>query len=196
MSRGQQAMVAQDNEAELRHKSLGHFHSKGIEFLQKNDMAVGFPILHCWIYLLKTKSEVAETFEKFKKQVENECGRSIQIVRSGNGTEYTSATLRHLMRLVKRDKLDQKAEVGIFIGYSMQSKAYRIYQPHNGKVIMSRDVKFFEEEKWIWSGRESVSEHTPEMPVLVERNSEEQNAEGPEMSVLVERNSEERNAEG
>ncbi|KAG6508608.1 hypothetical protein ZIOFF_033984 [Zingiber officinale] len=34
------------------------------------------------------------------------------------------------------------------------------------------------------------------MPVLVERNSEEQNAKGPEMSVLVERNSEEQNVEG
>ncbi|KAG6474130.1 hypothetical protein ZIOFF_068054 [Zingiber officinale] len=97
---------------------------------------------------------------------------------------------------VRRDKLDQKAEVGIFIGYSMRSKAYRIYQPWNEKVIMSRDVKFFEEAKWIWSGRESVSEHTSEMPVLVERNSEEQNAEGPEMPVLVERNSKEQNAEG
>ncbi|KAG6508607.1 hypothetical protein ZIOFF_033983 [Zingiber officinale] len=43
--KGQQAMVAQDNEAELWHRRLGHFHSKGIEFLQKNDMAVGFPIL-------------------------------------------------------------------------------------------------------------------------------------------------------
>ncbi|KAG6505156.1 hypothetical protein ZIOFF_037506 [Zingiber officinale] len=127
VSQGQQAMATQDNEAELWHRRLEHFHSKGIEFL---------------------------------------------------------------------DKLDQKAEVGIFIGYSMQSKAYGIYQPQNGKVIMSRDVKFFKEEKWIWSSRESVSEHMSEMPVLVERNSEEKNAEGPEMPVLVERNSEEQNAKG
>ncbi|KAG6492794.1 hypothetical protein ZIOFF_047761 [Zingiber officinale] len=45
VSQGQQAMEVQDNEAELWHRRLGHFHSKGIEFLQKNDMAVGFPIL-------------------------------------------------------------------------------------------------------------------------------------------------------
>ena len=40
---------------------------------------------------------------------------------------------------VKRDKLDKKAEVGIFIGYSSISKAYRIYLLENNKVIVSRD---------------------------------------------------------
>ena len=45
---------------------------------------------------------------------------------------------------VKRDKLDKKVEVGIFIGYSSISKAYRIYFPENNKAIVNRDVKFFE----------------------------------------------------
>lgn len=31
----------------------------------------------CWIYFLKAKSEVAEIFMKFKRLVENQCGRSI-----------------------------------------------------------------------------------------------------------------------
>ena len=51
---------------------------------------------------------------------------------------------------VKRDKLDKKVEVGIFIGYSSISKAYRIYLPENNKVIVSKDVKFFESESWSW----------------------------------------------
>ncbi|KAI9160021.1 hypothetical protein LWI28_004332 [Acer negundo] len=41
---------------------------------------------------------------------------------------------------VKRDKLDKKAELGIFVGYNSISKAYRIYLPQNNKVIVSRDV--------------------------------------------------------
>ena len=49
---------------------------------------------------------------------------------------------------VKRDKLDKKAEAGIFVGYSSTSKAYRIFLPQSNKVIVSRDVLFFEEEKW------------------------------------------------
>jgi len=44
----------------------------------------------------------------------------------------------------KRDKLDKKAEPGIFIGYSLQSKAFRIFQPQTGKILVSRDVDFVE----------------------------------------------------
>lgn len=45
---------------------------------------------------------------------------------------------------IKRDELDKKAEPGIFVGYSLISKAYRIYLSHKNKVIVSRDVKFLE----------------------------------------------------
>lgn len=338
MSQSRQAMTAQVNEAEVWHKRLGHFHSKGIEFLQKNELAVGLPILQqkvtsdcrtcllgkqtrlpfessswraseklqlihtdvcgpmsetslngsryfiifiddfsriCWIYFLKHKSEVAETFRKFKKLVENECGRTMKIVRSDNGTEYTSSSFksicedsgvqhqftapyspqqngvserknRSIMEMarclmqekelpkkfwaeaantavfllnrlptksvkmktpfeawygvkpfvknlkvfgcvcyihvpsIKRDKLDQKGEAGIFVGYSLHSKAYRVYQPNKNKVIVSRDVKFFEEEKWNWSSRRSDSEqtwHVSQKSNLEEQNVEEQNVD-------------------
>ena len=49
---------------------------------------------------------------------------------------------------VKRDKLDRKAEAGIFVGYSNVTKGYRVYQPATEKVIISRDIKFVEAEKW------------------------------------------------
>ncbi|XP_016679117.1 uncharacterized protein [Gossypium hirsutum] len=51
---------------------------------------------------------------------------------------------------VKRDKLDKKAEASIFVGYSTVSKAYRVFQPHTGRVIVSRDVYFVENEQWNW----------------------------------------------
>lgn len=42
----------------------------------------------------------------------------------------------------KRRKLDPKAEEAIFIGFDLQSKAYRCFLPEKGKVVVSRDVKF------------------------------------------------------
>lgn len=52
-----------------------------------------------------------------------------------------------------RDKLDKKANAGIFISYSSTSKAaYRIYLPEANKIIRSRDVQFFESENWNWEG--------------------------------------------
>lgn len=39
-----------------------------------------------------------------------------------------------------RCKLDRKYEKCIFISYSPKSKAYRLYNPLSGKVLVSRDV--------------------------------------------------------
>jgi hypothetical protein len=55
---------------------------------------------------------------------------------------------------IKRDKLDKKAEPGIFIGYSSTSKAYRVFQPNTRKILISRDVHFMENEQWNWNDAE------------------------------------------
>ncbi|WVZ15253.1 hypothetical protein V8G54_012819 [Vigna mungo] len=199
----------------------------------------------CWIYFMKFKYEVADIFWKFKTLVENQSKCKMQMIRSDNGTEYTSKkfnkfcedtgvehqltapyspqqngtaerknrTIMEMARCllhdkdlpkkfwaeavntavfllnrlptkalqhrtpfeawygykpelfnlkifgclcfsyiphIKRDKLDKKAESGIFVGYSLISKAYRIYLPHRNKVIVSRDVKFLEFDCWSW----------------------------------------------
>lgn len=44
----------------------------------------------CWIYFMKTKTKVVDIFYKFKTWIETQSGRKLQILRSDNGTEYTS----------------------------------------------------------------------------------------------------------
>ncbi|TYK23207.1 retrovirus-related Pol polyprotein from transposon TNT 1-94 [Cucumis melo var. makuwa] len=46
----------------------------------------------------------------------------------------------------KLDKLDRRASPGIFTGYSTISKAYKNFQLQTGKIVMSRDVHFVEDE--------------------------------------------------
>ena len=41
-----------------------------------------------WVYTLKSKDEVFETFLVWKKMVENQTGRKIKVLRFDNGTEY------------------------------------------------------------------------------------------------------------
>ena len=53
-----------------------------------------------------------------------------------------------------RRKLDEKSEKCIFIGYSSQSKAYKLYKPPSGKVIISRDVVFHEDAGWDWESKQ------------------------------------------
>ncbi|XP_072076479.1 uncharacterized protein [Arachis hypogaea] len=50
-----------------------------------------------------------------------------------------------------RKKLDDKGEKYIFIGYSTDSKAYKLYNPKTKKVIISRDVTFDEKDLWDWN---------------------------------------------
>lgn len=52
---------------------------------------------------------------------------------------------------VKRDKLDEKAEKCILIGYSSQSKGYRVFNIKTRKVFVSRDVKVDEDAYWDWN---------------------------------------------
>ena len=51
---------------------------------------------------------------------------------------------------IKRDKLDKRALPGIFISYSTVAKAYKIFQPQTGKIVISRYVHFVEDEEWNW----------------------------------------------
>ena len=44
----------------------------------------------CWVFFMKQKSEVAGVFQNFKALVENQANCSIKVIRSDNGTEYTS----------------------------------------------------------------------------------------------------------
>jgi hypothetical protein len=63
---------------------------------------------------------------------------------------------------VKRDKLDKKSELGVFIGYSSPSKAYRIFQPQYGRILVSRDVDFMEDKQWKWKQPEEKLESSTE----------------------------------
>lgn len=44
----------------------------------------------------------------------------------------------------KRGKLEDKSEKCILVGYSENSKAYKLYNPINKRIIISRDVIFDE----------------------------------------------------
>jgi len=57
-------------------------------------------------------------------------------------------------------KLDVKSKKCIFVGYNSQSKAYKLYNPASGKVIIGRDVVFHEATRWDW-GEGHVQQSIP-----------------------------------
>ncbi|KAL0553407.1 hypothetical protein IC582_007302 [Cucumis melo] len=63
----------------------------------------------------------------------------------------------------KRDKLDRRASSGVFIGYSSINKAYKIFQPKTGKIVVSRDVHFVEDEEWNFDDAEKKGQTLEKM---------------------------------
>ncbi|KAM2649885.1 hypothetical protein EV1_013946 [Malus domestica] len=98
------------------------------------------------------KSEVFGAFKKFKAAVEKESGCKIKAMRSDRRGEFTSKEFQEFCEAngihERRTKLDDKSEKFIFIGYDSYSKGYKLYNPNNGKTVISRDVMFDEEGEW------------------------------------------------
>ncbi|KAL4282228.1 hypothetical protein GQ457_03G017580 [Hibiscus cannabinus] len=57
-----------------------------------------------------------------------------------------------------RSKLDERAWRWIFVGYSSQSKGYRIYNLESKMIVVSRDVIFYEDSYWNWE-KNDVQKH-------------------------------------
>jgi hypothetical protein len=54
----------------------------------------------------------------------------------------------------KRTKIEDKSQKYILLGYGENSHGYKLYNPMTKKVIMSRDVKFDEEQGWSWNSED------------------------------------------
>ena len=62
-----------------------------------------------------------------------------------------------------RQKLDEKSEKCIFIGYCTQSKAYKLYNLVSEKILVRRDVIFNENVSWDWSKEQEQQKITVEV---------------------------------
>ncbi|KAK2994415.1 hypothetical protein RJ640_009642 [Escallonia rubra] len=72
----------------------------------------------------------------------------------------------------QRNKLDDKSEKFIFIGYSQESKGYKLYNPVDKKMKVSRDVTLDEKSSWDWTDRDK--EQYVFYPIDTDRKEEEE----------------------
>ena len=63
-----------------------------------------------------------------------------------------------LVMFENHHKLDEKFEKYIFIGYYLQSKAYRLYNPISDKVVISKNVIFDDNISWKWNHKPKKSQ--------------------------------------
>ena len=73
--------------------------------------------------------------------------------------------------------MDDKGVKCIFIGFSSESKAYRLYDPLHNKMILSRDVEFLENQSW-YGSTDETSRNSSKVPIMSEEDADEQQEEG------------------
>jgi hypothetical protein len=103
-----------------------------------------------------------------------------------------------------RKKLDGKSIKCILLGVSEESKAYKLYDPVEKKIIVSRDVVFEESRSWNWNKRKTVVKSTEpvsdneenEHNELEETNEEVDNGHEGVNNEVVSDSTEEQSTEG
>ncbi|KAK9078427.1 hypothetical protein SSX86_002484 [Deinandra increscens subsp. villosa] len=71
-------------------------------------------------------------------------------------------------------KLEDRSEVLVHLGKEPGSKAYRLYNPNTGRVVVSRDVEFNEQKRWDWDVTEDKeATGTVWTHIQTDQNSEE-----------------------
>ncbi|GJV88201.1 retrovirus-related pol polyprotein from transposon TNT 1-94 [Tanacetum coccineum] len=96
---------------------------------------------------------------------------------------------------VKRTKLDDKSVKCVMIGYSSESKAFKMFDPVENKAHVSRDVIFEEEKKWNWddsySSEQNLELEWEDEYECVENEIEDEEVESEELEDNENQNEEE-----
>nr|GEU43427.1 hypothetical protein [Tanacetum cinerariifolium] len=98
---------------------------------------------YTWVFFLHSKDEASEVIISFIKKTQVNLQLQVQHVRTDNGTEFKNKTLA---KFFDEDvgKLKAKGDIGVFVGYSKESAAFRIYNKQTRKIHESVNVNFDE----------------------------------------------------
>lgn len=72
----------------------------------------------------------------------------------------------------KRKKLDQKAELLIFVGYSEETKGYRFLNKRTNKITISRDAKFIEDSIKYSVDQEDDSDDSEDISIIFNKEND------------------------
>ncbi|GJZ32961.1 putative ribonuclease H-like domain-containing protein, partial [Tanacetum coccineum] len=99
-----------------------------------------------WVFFLATKDETSGMLQNFIRQIENQLNHRVKIIRSDNDTEFKNRDMLEFYTLSVLGKFDGKCDEGFLVGYSLNSKAFRVYNLVTKKVEVNLHVKFLKEK--------------------------------------------------
>ncbi|GJS66971.1 putative ribonuclease H-like domain-containing protein [Tanacetum coccineum] len=102
-----------------------------------------------WVFFLESQEETSDILKSFITQIENLVDKKVKIIRCDNGTEFKNRIMKveHLLNTLDHfGKFDGKSDDGFFVGYSLNSKAFRVYNIRTRKVEENLHVRFLEDK--------------------------------------------------
>nr|GEW79409.1 ribonuclease H-like domain-containing protein [Tanacetum cinerariifolium] len=93
-----------------------------------------------WHKRLATKDETSRILKSFITEIENLVAKKVKIIRCNNGTEFKNRVMNDFC---------EKKDEGFFVGYSTNSKAFRVYNTITRKVEENLHIKFLENKPLI-----------------------------------------------
>nr|GEX05054.1 retrovirus-related Pol polyprotein from transposon TNT 1-94 [Tanacetum cinerariifolium] len=99
---------------------------------------------YTWVFFLHSKYEASDVIISFIKKTQVNLQLQVQSVRTDNGTEFKNKTLAKFFDEDDVGKLKAKRDIGVFVGYSKESAAFRIYNKRTRKIHESVNVNFDE----------------------------------------------------
>eukprot|EP00253_Pinus_taeda_P022187 PITA_22187 len=171
-----------DEVSKLWHERFGHLNYRSLQHLCKENMVTGLPMVSCrdgvcsdvrtWVYFLKLKSEVFNTFLAFKGFVEKQSGHQILKLRTDNGGEYVKNTfinfcteneiqMQHIVPYTPQQNGVAERKNRTLKEMANYVKGYRLIPFKSKTVIIRRDVKFDENK----SACEPSPADVPPLPI-------------------------------
>nr|GEX55206.1 retrotransposon protein, putative, Ty1-copia subclass [Tanacetum cinerariifolium] len=124
----------------LLHMDLcGPMHVKSINRKRYVLVVVDDYSRYTWVFFLHSKDEASEVIISFIKKTQVNLQLQVQRVRIDNGMEFKNKTLAKFF-----DELKAKWDIGVFVGYSKESAAFKIYNKRTRKIHESVNVNFDE----------------------------------------------------
>nr|GEV99190.1 integrase, catalytic region, zinc finger, CCHC-type, peptidase aspartic, catalytic [Tanacetum cinerariifolium] len=108
---------------------------------------------YTWTHFLRSKDETPEVLIDFLRLVQRGLQAQVRVVRTDKGTEFMNQALlayfaaegiQHQTDGENLDKMKEKGDESIFVGYSTQSRADRVYNKRKRVIMESIHVNFDE----------------------------------------------------
>nr|GEZ11822.1 hypothetical protein [Tanacetum cinerariifolium] len=152
------------DESNLWHRRLGHINFKTMNKLVKGNLVKGLSskifqndnsCAACQkgkqhkasykaklVFFLATKGETSGIFKTFIIGIENQLDCKVRLIKSDNGTELKNSAMTQFYD--DKGKFEGKADEGYFVGYSVVSKAMRVFNKRTKIVEETLTIRFQE----------------------------------------------------